>query len=215
MDILTTVLTWGVPLIIAIIFHEYGHVFAIRNLSVEGSPDKYLSYNPVSFVDPFGTIILPLMMILTKSPIIFGWARTLYRGDALKNPKRDHVIVSSAGIIANIVLALIAALLLRITGASGVIALFLWALVVVNCFLAVFNLLPIPGFDGFSIISGLLPHPYDQQLASLTRYTLPIFLIIFLGIPLIFPNANIIGAVIGPMLDPLLDFFKGFALSSV
>lgn len=209
--ILFTLVTWAIPLIIAIIFHEYGHVFAVRRLSREGSADKSLSYNPISFVDPLGTVILPLMLVLTRSPFFFGWARTLYRGDSLSNPKRDHVLIAAAGPLANLLLALIAAVTLRFVGSDTWMAAPLLALIFVNVFLAVLNFLPLPGFDGFTVVSGLLPDPMGQNLAQLNKFALPILLVIFIALPSLVPGLNFVEKVVYPLLNPMMNLFRSIA----
>ena len=158
-----------IPLVIAIVFHEVSHGFVARAL---GDPTAHLlgrlSLNPIKHVDPFGTVILPAILKLSGLPV-FGWAKPVpVRKELLRNPRRDMMLVAAAGPGSNLVMAVIGAvllgLLLRFTGgvaesglALGFLALNLFNFILINVFLALFNLLPVPPFDGGHIIEGLLP----------------------------------------------------------
>ena len=167
--------TWLVPLIIAIVFHEVAHGLVARRLGDPTAEERgRLSLNPIRHVDPFGTIILPLILAISHAPI-FGWAKPVpinYR--RLRNPRRDMVLVALAGPSMNLLLAVLGAVVLAATLsfssnpnglATALIAGNALNFVLINLFLALFNLLPIPPFDGGHVVQGLLPPP----LATSTR----------------------------------------------
>jgi Zn-dependent protease len=158
-----------VPMIIAIVFHEVAHGWVARALGDPTAAEmNRLSLNPLRHVDPIGTIVLPGFLALIKAPVI-GWAKPVpvnkYR---LRNPRYGMMAVAAAGPATNFVLAALGAVLLGLLaqhrgGAPGGsdLAAFAAANLVyflqVNIFLALFNLLPIPPFDGSHIVEGLLP----------------------------------------------------------
>ena len=85
------------------------------------------------------------------------------------------------------------------------------ALIFVNVFLAVLNFLPLPGFDGFTVVSGLLPDPMGQNLAQLNKFALPILLVIFLVLPSLVPGLNFVEKVVYPLLIPFMALFRSIA----
>jgi Zn-dependent protease len=158
---------WLVPLIIAIVFHEVAHGLVARRL---GDPTAAqmgrLTLNPIRHVDPFGTVILPMVLALSHAPV-FGWAKPVpvnYR--LLRHPRRDMVLVALAGPGMNLLLAVIGSLMLAATvwasgGVATPAAIFIAQnsinFVLINIFLAIFNLIPLPPFDGGHVVEGLLP----------------------------------------------------------
>jgi Zn-dependent protease len=165
--------TWLIPLIIAIVFHEVSHGLVARRL---GDPTAEqagrLTFNPIRHVDLFGTVILPLMLALSHAPV-FGWAKPVpvnYR--RLRHPRRDMVLVALAGPGMNLLLAVVGAMVLAATLAvsrnpngitTTLIAGNAMNFVLINLFLAVFNLLPVPPFDGGHVVEGLLPPPLAKM----------------------------------------------------
>ena len=158
----------------ALVAHEVSHGWVANRL---GDPTAKamgrLSLNPLRHVDPIGTVALPLLLILTRSPIVFGWAKPVpIDFTQLGHPKRDLIWVGLAGPAANLALAGGVAGILRFWdvpidafwGAIGLTA------VVMNLALAVFNLIPIPPLDGSRVLVGLLPVPLARQVAALEPY---------------------------------------------
>ena len=203
--------TWLIPLIIAIVFHEVSHGLVARRLGDPTAAERgRLTFNPIRHVDPFGTVILPLILALSHAPI-FGWAKPVpvnYR--RLRHPRRDMVLVALAGPGMNLLLAIVGALVLAATlsfssnpDSLGTAFLAGNALnfVLINLFLAVFNLLPIPPFDGGHVVQGLLPAPLAQSFARIGRYSLLVLIVLLLVLPAI--GINVVGHIVSPLVDGL------------
>ncbi len=188
---------WALPVIVAITFHEAAHGFAAR---LFGDDTAWrlgrVTFNPLKHIDPIGTILLPAVLLFLRSPFVFGYAKPIpVNFRALRNPRRDMVLVAAAGPGINIVLAVIAALLFHIVGylpdtAAQWVAANLKNALIINVVLAVFNLLPLPPLDGGRIAVGLLPDGIAHPLARLEPYGI----MILIGLLFILP---MIGAQIG------------------
>ncbi len=199
------------PLVFAIVFHEVAHGLMARHF---GDPTAErqgrLSLNPFRHVDPIGTVILPGILALAHMPV-FGWAKPVpVDARQLRNPRRDMMLVGAAGPGSNLIMAAIAALLLGLvmrpyggeqepTGAMGFIVLNLFNFISINVFLALFNLLPIPPFDGSHIVEGLLPEPLARSYSRFRQVgmLIPIFLIIVL--PQLIPGFSVTRYLIAPV----------------
>ena len=160
--------------LIAIVIHEYAHGWMAYKL---GDPTaKYagrLTLNPLAHIDPMGTILLPAMLVLMGSPIVFGWAKPVpVNFSALRRPKQDMLWVSLAGIGANILLAIFLSFLLgmRLFPVNSYGQLFLTYGILINLVLAVFNAIPIPPLDGSKIMISLLPKELAYSYMQLERY---------------------------------------------
>ena len=220
-DTIYAIATWLVPLTIAIVFHEVAHGLVARRF---GDPTAErmgrLTLNPIKHIDPVGTIILPVILALSHAPI-FGWAKPVpVRSDRMRHPRRDMILVALAGPGMNFLLAIVATAILAI-GLSlgggdpmtpgGFIASNALNFLLINIFLAVFNLIPLPPFDGGHVLEGLLPRPMAARFRRLGRFSLVILFTLLLIVPLLWPEANIVAKAISPVVDSIARLFLGAA----
>jgi Zn-dependent protease len=192
---------WVLPLLIAITFHEAAHGFVAHRL---GDNTAYelgrVSFNPLRHIDPFGTIVMPAILLLSHSPFLFGYAKPVpVNFRALRNPRIGMVLVALAGPATNILLALAAAaafhaLAFAPADAAQWLADNLKNALVINVVLAVFNMLPIPPLDGGRVAVGLLPNVLAYPLSRLEPYGM----LILIGILILLPLA---GSQFGLNLD--------------
>ena len=181
----------AVPVIIAITLHEAAHGYVARHFGDDTAERAgRISLNPLRHIDPFGTIILPGLLLLSHAGFLFGYAKPVpVNFAALGHPKRDMIWVAAAGPGMNILLALISAALLYMAIHAGgaqnrFLLAALWTSVDINLVLAVFNLLPVPPLDGGRVAVGLLPQPLSMILAQLGRFGMLLLLAIFILLPL-------------------------------
>src|SRR5580704_1626164 len=175
--------TWVIPVIIAITFHEAAHGFVALHFGDETAWRLgRVTLNPLKHVDPFGTILLPGILLLLRSPFLFGYAKPVpVNFGALRNPRIHMVWVALAGPATNIALAVLAALTFHLISyvpetAGQWIASNLQNAIVINAMLAVFNMLPLPPLDGGRVAVGLLPDAIASPLARLEPYGMVIHL---------------------------------------
>ena len=192
---IASILISAAAAVLAIVLHESAHALAAYALGDRTARDRgRVSLNPLHHIDPFGTIILPLLLVLAGGPV-FAFAKPVpvYVGN-LKHPKRDEVLVSLAGPLSNIALAVLAALLMRSLGleflfsggAGADLALdFLVDFMSVNLSLAFFNLLPLPPLDGSSIILPFLRGRALEMYYQVQRYAMPVLLIVLYLLPMV------------------------------
>lgn len=198
---LYSISVWVLPLIIAITFHEAAHAFAARRLGDNTAYDLgRVSFNPFKHIDPFGTVLLPGILLLSNAPFLFGYAKPVpvnFRN--LRNPRLGMVWVALAGPATNIALALLAALAFHALPLAPAettkwLADNLKNALIVNVLLAVFNMLPIPPLDGGRVAVGLLPNVLAYPLSRLEPYGM----LILIGVLIVLPLA---GSQFGLNLD--------------
>lgn len=177
-----------VVLILSVIVHEVAHGWAANAL---GDPTAKLqgrlTLNPIPHIDPVGSVLLPALLVLTNSGFLFGWAKPVpYNPYNLKNQRWGEAIVGVAGVATNLILAVVFALVARVAFAQGMTEFATLAAVIVwtNLFLGLFNLIPFPPLDGFTVLRGLLPLkmsiPFRNVEARLGGFTgLLLFLVVF------------------------------------
>jgi len=195
-------------LIVAIVFHEVAHGWTALMLGDPTAKERNrLSLNPIRHVDPIGTLLVPGALALAGMPV-FGWAKPVpVIKQRLDNPRFGMMAVAAAGPGTNFVLAFIGAVLLGLLGnpaaviAGQELGLFDLALVYfisINIFLGLFNLLPIPPFDGSHVVEGLLPRSAARVYEKIRPLGFPLLFVLLLVVPYVFPQANIIENVVLP-----------------
>lgn len=200
-------------LVIAIVFHEVAHGWVALLLGDPTAKERNrLSLNPIRHVDPFGTLILPGLLMLSGLPA-FGWAKPVpVIKQRLRNPRFGMMAVAAAGPGTNLVLAGIGAIVLGLllrpygglqvpTGIPAFVVAVLVNFLAINIFLALFNLLPIPPFDGSHIVEGLLPEPAARAYEKLRPYGFLLVFLLLLVVPWLFPDLRIVDRLLGPPVD--------------
>ncbi|UFX42589.1 site-2 protease family protein [Bradyrhizobium sp. 41S5] len=209
---------WVLPLVIAITFHEAAHGFVAHRLGDDTAWKLgRVSFNPLKHIDPFGTLILPAVLLFAHSPFLFGYAKPVpVNFRKLNHPKLDMVWVALAGPVTNIILATAAALAFHVlplvpADAAKWTADNLRNAFQINIVLAIFNMMPIPPLDGGRVAVGLLPRPLAIPLARLEPYGM----LILIGLLILLP---VIGRQIGLNLDvisTILRTLTGYVINAL
>ena len=193
-------------LLFSIIIHEVSHGYVAEILGDDTARMMgRLTLNPIVHLDPIGSVILPLFLILisiiTKGPLIlFGWAKPVpYNPLNLKDPKLGSFYIALAGPLSNILISTIFGLLLRfqVVGINENLGLLFSLIVFLNLMLAIFNLLPIPPLDGSKVLFGILPDKFYKVEEFFNRYQFILFFIILIfGASIVMPIVNFLFTLI-------------------
>lgn len=207
------VVTWFVPFLFALCFHEYAHGFIAR-MRGDNTAELYgrLTMNPIPHMDLIGTVILPISAALFGSPIFFGWAKPVpVNPRNLKNPRVDMFWIALAGPLSNILLALVGALLmwvsvnyLRTVSYFSSLMGFLDIFIGINLFLAFFNIIPLHPLDGGKVLARFLPHSVNAKLEENEHISGIVLLVLILGgalsilaVPVMWGHSLLRGLAIG------------------
>ena len=190
LSLIQRVSVWVLPVLFAITVHEVAHGWVARRL---GDPTAMmlgrLTLNPLKHIDPFGTVLVPGLLLLSPAPVIFGWARPVpVTWQNLKKPKRDMALVAIAGPLSNLLMGILWALVVKLGvvfhGLAG------WLMeplifmgvagIAVNTILLVLNLLPLPPLDGGRVATGLLPGPLAWKFGRIEPYGMLILVALLL-----------------------------------
>lgn len=209
----------------AIVLHEVMHGFVAYKLGDPTAKSRgRLSLNPLKHLDPFGTVILPLILMVMGGPV-FGYAKPVpYNPAYFKNPRKGDVLVGLAGPFANLVLACLGAVvawllwpLAQTMSANDMLfsyfyTLFLPLFTLINLYFMFFNLLPIPPLDGSSIFAIIIPEKYLPQYYKIQQYSLPIFFGVIFLLPYLF-NINVIGIYLDATAGNIANLMFPFRIS--
>ena len=191
----------AVPLLVAVVLHEVAHgAVAYACGDPTAARAGRLTLNPIAHIDLVGSILVPGLLVLFASPFVFGWAKPVPTDPRwFRRPRMDGLLVAIAGPGTNLTLAALSAVALGALAAAQptVTTVFLRSVaaqsVVINCVLAVFNLLPIPPLDGGRVLAAVLPPWGVQALAQLERFGFIIVLLLMM-------NTNILQRLVRPVL---------------
>jgi Zn-dependent protease len=194
----------AIPVLFAITIHEVAHGRVARAFGDHTAEALgRLSLNPIKHVDPFGTVLLPILLLMIGSPFLFGWAKPVpVNARNLRNPKRDMAFVAAAGPAVNLLMAIAWTVIggIASNGAFGTGAVGGWLFemakygLVWNVLLAVFNMLPIPPLDGGRVLVSVLPPGPSRALSRIEPFGLWIVI-----------GGLMVGSRLGFSLDPIIS----------
>ena len=211
-ELIRQIAIWALPVLVAVVFHEVAHGWVACKL---GDPTAArlgrLTLNPLAHIDIFGSILVPLMLIVANSPFVFGYAKPVPVNYAnLRNPKRDMIGVAAAGPVMNLLLALGCTVLWKslapLRGAEGFsflapIVLMAQSGILINIALAVFNAFPLPPLDGGRVLVGLLPGALSRKVARVEPFGFIILIVLLM--------TGTLDRIIAPPTEFLLKLYLG------
>lgn len=201
------IIFYVVVLIMSVVIHEVSHGYVANIL---GDPTARLAgrltLNPLPHIDPLGSVMVPAALVLMNSDILFGWAKPVpYNPYNLRNQRWGTALVGAAGVLANLLIAIIFGLVIRFGGALGLSDAFLaisTIIVFVNTILAVFNLLPVPPLDGAKVLFSVLPVRFRHVEEVMEQYWFVLIIPVFL----------FAGMIVIPITRLLFGVFTGASL---
>ncbi len=199
---INTVITL-VILIFSAIVHEVAHGLMAEKLGDSTARDEgRITLNPVPHIDPFGSILLPFLLLSVGSPIVFGAAKPVpINANNFKDPKKGMAVVSLAGPLANFILAIVCVIPIKLGIVNSVSYPILIQVILLNIVLGTFNLIPIPPLDGSKILASFAPDEWMEKILSLERYGFLLVLIFLM-----------LGVLDKLLLPVIYVFFKVFNL---
>jgi len=205
---------WALPVVLAIVLHEVAHGWVADKLGDDTARWMgRLTLNPLKHIDPIGTVLVPILLLVAGSPFIFGYAKPVpVNFRKLRRPKQDMVWVALAGPVTNVLLAIASAGLLAAMAAlpdsmvwlAQPVALMCQASILINLVLCIFNLIPLPPLDGGRVAVGLLPGRLSYQLSRLEPFGF------FIIIALLF--TGVLQQIIGPPVMGSADWLIRMAI---
>ncbi|MDO6461367.1 site-2 protease family protein [Granulosicoccaceae sp. 1_MG-2023] len=202
MDLTQRLAIWAIPVVFAIVVHEVAHGWAALHLGDSTAKSMgRLSLNPLTHIDPIGSLLVPAVMLLLPGGFLFGWAKPVPVNPArLKQPRRDMVFVALAGPFANLMMLLLWAFITKtglllggIQTTTGYVLIHMGvAGIFINAVLMMLNLLPIPPLDGSKVVEGLLPVRQAITYNKLGQYGFPILILLMV--------TGVLGVVLWPMI---------------
>lgn len=199
----TIFIFWLFALFTSITFHEFLHAWSANYLG-DPTPKAMgrVSLNPIAHVDLFGTILIPIILIIMNTGFVFGWAKPVQiNPNNFKNYRVGQALTAIAGPLANLILILVFTALFKLFPSSGLFSVFLLIMIQINIILMVFNLIPVPPLDGSKVLYLFLPFEAMRKLEILGPIILLPVLILFGG-GIIWPLVSLITNILGlPLLS--------------
>lgn len=193
--------------IVALAAHESAHAWSAHLLGDTTARDTgRMTLNPLAHIDPLGTLILPAVLILTRFPVVFGWAKPVpVDPSKFSSPRKGLMITSAAGPAANFIVAMVCAVFLRLISAGilplQALGLFFFYCMIINIIIGLFNLIPVPPLDGSNIVAGILAPDVALSYMRLSRYGMIIlFVLLYLGL---------FQRILLPIADLIIRFLMG------